>query len=470
MRIASELAGYTLGEADVFRKAMGKKDADLIRAELARLRERIVERGLGKRAANALARQIETFGRYGFNKAHSVAYSLLSYQTAWLKRHYAADFMAALLSSVLDKTDDVVKYIGECREVGIDVLPPDVNECGWKFTAVRDDAIRFGLGAVKGLGAAAVESILKAREEGGAFQSLYDLLGRVDPQALNKRACESLVASGALDSLGSRAQLDGALDAALADAQARARSEKLGQGMLFGDDMGAAAGSLFALPTVPDWDEKTRLSREKEVLGFFISGHPLDRHGIVARAFDDLGRKPLKERVGATVQIACVVTAVTPQVSRQDGSAWARVAVETLSGAAAVLAFKEAWGRHRDVIKPDAVLLLRGEVSDRERDEGDPPVFLDAAEPLSDVPGTGRMAVRIRLPSESEIPADAFAKARALLTSAPGQDRLEVVAGGANGRAETRLRSRSLRVTGSAETVQALNEILGEGRATLVAA
>lgn len=470
MRIASELAGYTLGEADVLRKAMGKKDAELIRADLARLRERIVERGLGKRVANALAKQIETFGRYGFNKAHSVAYSLLSYQTAWLKRHYPADFMAALLSSVLDKTDDVVKYIGECKEAGIDVLPPDVNECGWKFTAVRDDAIRFGLGAVKGLGAAAVESILKARDEDEPFRSLYDLLERVDPQALNKRACEALIASGALDSLGSRARLDGALEAALADAQAKARAAELGQGMLFGgDDMGAAA-TPAALPTVPDWDERTRLAREKEVLGFFISGHPLDRHGIVARVFDDLGRKPLKERTGATVQIACVVTAVAPQVSRRDGSAWAKVAVETFNGAAAVLAFGDVWSRHRDVVKPDAVLLLRGKVSDRERDEGDPPVFLDSAEPLSDVPGTGRLAVRIDLSPEAGIPGEAFAKARAVLESSPGRDSLEVAVHGANGGASTRLRSRSLRVRGSAETVQALNEILGEGRATLVQA
>lgn len=471
MRIAAELAGYSLAEADVLRKAMGKKDAELIRGELARFKDRAVRRGHAKRAANKLAKQIETFGRYGFNKAHSVAYSLLSYQTAWLKRHYPADFMAALLSSVLDKTDDVVKYIGECREMGIAVLPPDVNECGWKFTAVREDAIRFGLGAVKGVGSAAVDSVLDARSEDGAFGNLFDLLGRVDVQALNKRACEALIASGALDSLGGRAQLEGALEPAMADAQAKARAAEAGQGMLFGDaNQGGAADPAAALPSVPDWDERTRLAREKEVLGFFISGHPLDRHGAVARAFDDLGAKPLKDRTGSTVQIACVVTGVAPQVSRRDGTAWAKVSVETFDGAAGVLAFGEVWQQHREIVAPDAVLLIRGKVSDRERDEGDPPLFLDSAEPLAKVPGSGRLAVRIALPLGCRLDAAAFAKVRALLESRPGRDRVDVIVGGGDGQAGTRFRSRSLRVTGGAETVQALNEMLDEGRATLAPA
>ncbi len=470
MRIASELAGYSLAEADVLRKAMGKKDAELIRAELARFQDRAVKRGLAKRAARALAKQIETFGRYGFNKAHSVAYSLLSYQTAWLKRHYPADFMAALLSSVVDKTDDVVKYIGECKAMGIDVLPPDVNECGWKFTSIREDAIRFGLGAVKGLGASAVESILQARAESGAFRSLYDLLERVDVQALNRRACEALIASGALDSLGGRAQLDGALEAALADANAKARAAELGQGTLFGGGAAGEAAAGDALPTVPDWEERERLAREKEVLGFYISGHPLDRHGDVARVFDDLGRKPLRDRTGATVQIACVVTSVAPQVSRRDGSAWAKVGVETFNGAAAVLAFGEAWQQHREVVVPDAVLLLRGKVSDRERDEGDPPVFLDAAERLADVPGTGRLAVRIDLPGDSRLDADAFARVRALVESRRGRDHLEVAVRDANGESPKRLRSRSLGVTADPAIVHALDDILGEGRTTLARA
>ena len=213
MLIASDLAGYSLGDADVLRKAMGKKDAELIREELERFQERVIERGHPRSTAASLAKQIETFGRYGFNKSHSAAYSLLSYKTAWLKRYYPAEFMAALLSSVLDKTDDVVKYMGECRELGryhpglddgLEVLPPDVNESGWKFTVVGGATIRFGLGAVRGVGEAAVRSILAAREEGGAFDTFFGFLKRIDPRALNKRACEALIAAGALDSFGHR--------------------------------------------------------------------------------------------------------------------------------------------------------------------------------------------------------------------------------------------------------------------------
>ena len=478
MRIASELAGYTLGEADVLRKAMGKKDAELIEAELDRFEKRAVERGLRAEVARKLAEQIKTFGRYGFNKSHSVAYSLLSYQTAWLKRRYPADFMAALLSSVVDKTDDVVKYVGECKDMArrdglagvIEVLPPDVNECGWKFTAVRDDAIRFGLGAVKGVGSAAVKSILAARDENGAFESLHDLLDRVDLQAVNKRACEALIAAGALDSLGNRARLSAALEMLYGEAQTRERDAERGQCSLFGDSEGEVAAPKRELPTVPDWDERTRLVREKETLGFFISGHPLDRHRAVAKLFDDLGRTPLVERAGRTVELACVVTGVSPQVSRRDGSAWAKIAVETFSGVVSVLAFRDAWANHRDVVKTDAVLLLRGKVSDRERDEEDPPVFLDAAEPLSNVPGSGRLAVRIAVRNDSDLGAKDFADARALMSKRPGRDAVEVVVAGDNGAGGARLRSRSLTTSGDAATVQGLEEILGEGRVTLARA
>ena len=229
MRIASELAGFTLGEADMLRKAVGKKDAELIRKELDRFVTRAVEREVDRRIAEDLAEQIETFGRYGFNRSHSAAYSLISYQTGWLKAHYPAEFMAALLSSVLDSTDSVVKYIGACRDLPrylpkldqpVEVLPPDVNESGWKFTVTEAGRIRFGLGAVKGVGLGAVDSILAARRD-GRFASFFDFLQRIDIRALNKRACEALIAAGALDAFGHRAQLLAGLDTAYGEVQAR---------------------------------------------------------------------------------------------------------------------------------------------------------------------------------------------------------------------------------------------------------
>ncbi|MDE2796914.1 MAG: DNA polymerase III subunit alpha [Gemmatimonadota bacterium] len=475
MLIASDLAGYSLGEADVLRKAMGKKDAALIRAELARFRERVVERGHPPNTANDLASQIETFGRYGFNKSHSAAYSLLSYKTAWLKRYYPAEFMAALLSSVLDKTDDVVKYMGECRELGryhpglddgLEVLPPDVNESGWKFTVVGGATIRFGLGAVRGVGEAAVRSILAAHEEGGSFDTFFGFLKRIDPRALNKRACEALIAAGALDSFGHRAQLVAGLDAAYGEVMARLQEAETGQHSLFGGP--GVERPAPSLPTVPEWGDRDRLAREKEALGFFISGHPLDRYREVARAFDQVGGDTLKDRMGDSVEMACVVTAVARQVSRRDGSEWAKITVEGFQGTATVLAFKDVWQSGKETLRTDAVVLLRGKVSDRERDEEDPPIFLDAAEPLKGVPDSGRLAVRIALEWDDELPEGTFDRARAVVTERTGGAPLEVMVGNGEGVEAPRLRSRSFKVAVDRETIRELEAVFGKGRVGLV--
>ena len=477
MLIASDLAGYSLAEADVLRKAMGKKDAELIREELDRFKARVSDRGLSRAAAAGLAGQIETFGRYGFNKSHSAAYSLLSYKTAWLKRYYPAEFMAALLSSVLDKTDDVVKYIGECRDLGryhpalddgLVVLAPDVNESGWKFTVVGPGTIRFGLGAVRGVGAAAVQSILDAREQGGPFESLFEFLKRIDPRALNKRACEALITAGALDSFGHRAQLLTGLDAAHGEVMARLQEAEVGQGSLFGG--GGLERPAPSLPTVPPWDDRDRLAREKEALGFFISGHPLDRYREIVGAFDELGADTLKARMGHSVELACVVTAVARQVSRRDGSEWAKITIEGFHGTATVLAFKDVWQSYRSTVETDAVVLVRGKVSDRDRDEEDPPVFLDSAEPLRQVAGSGRLAVRIDIGQPESLADDAFAGARAVVNAHPGASPVEVVLSGLNGPGTPRLRSRSLRVSPDRETIRAFEAVFGKGRVGLARA
>ncbi|MDE2974471.1 MAG: DNA polymerase III subunit alpha [Gemmatimonadota bacterium] len=478
MLIASDLAGYSLGEADVLRKAMGKKDAKLIRAELSRFQDRVVEGGLPRNVAAALARQIETFGRYGFNKSHSAAYSLLSYKTAWLKRHYPAEFMAALLSSVLDKTDDVVRHIGECREMGrhhpglddgLEVLPPDVNESGWKFTAVGASSIRFGLGAVRGVGAAAVQSILSAREEGGPFETFFGFLKRIDPRALNKRACEALIAAGALDSFGHRSRLTAGLEEAHGEVMARLQEAEAGQRSLFGEG-GGLERSEPALPAEPEWGDRERLAREKEALGFFISGHPLDRYREIVRAFDEPGADTLKDRMGDSVEMACVVTAVARQVSRRDGSEWARITVEGFQGTATVLAFKDVWQSHRATLEADAAVLLRGKVSDRERDEEDPPVFLDSAEPLVRVRDGGRLAVRIAVERDGELPGDAFSRAREVMEAHAGGSPVELVVGGGKVPGAPRLRSRSLRVAPDRATIRELEAVFGKGAVGLAKA
>ena len=476
MQIANILAGFTLGEADVLRKAVGKKIPELIRKELSRFVERSVERGVDRRLAEDLAQQIETFGRYGFNRSHSAAYSLLSYHTAWLKAHYPAEFMAALLSSVLDRTDDVVKYIAECRELPrhlpeieqpVEVLPPDVTESGWKFTVTEDNKIRFGLGAVRGVGAAAVRSILDARASGGPFTSLFDFLERIDIRALNKRACEALIAAGALDAFGHRAQLLAGLDTAYAEVQARHAEAEAGQASLFGE-----AGALFhsnpALPVVPEWDEPERLKREKEALGFFISGHPLDRFEEVVRAFGPLTSATLSDYAGQAVELPCVVTSVARQISRRDNSEWGKITVEDFHGTATILAFRDAWQKYRDVLAQDAVVLISGKVSGRERDEEDPPIFLDSARPLEETTRTGELALQIELESGSDVPAEAFEEARTVMTAHPGGSPVLVTLGRDNGESAPKFRSRSLRVAPDQDTVEALQKLFGHARVRLV--
>ena len=478
MRIVNILGGYSLGEADVVRKAVGKKIPELIRAELERFRKRATRNGVDERVAADLANQIETFGRYGFNRAHSAGYSLLSYHTAWLKCHYPAEFMAALLSSVLSNTDQVVKYILESRELhrsvpGLDealkLLPPDVNESGWKFTVTGDAEIRFGLGAVRGVGAAAVESVLAARAEDGRFDTLFDFLDRIDTRALNKRACEALIAAGALDAFGHRAQLLAGLDVAYADVNARQADREAGQASLFGGPE-TVEDPAPELPEVPEWPERERLAKEKEALGFFISGHPLDRFDDAVRVFRKVNTSTLGSHANAAVEIPCVVTQVQPQISRRDSSEWGRITIEDFHGTAQVLAFRDAWAAGKEPLRQDAVVLIRGKVSGRERDEEDPPIFLDGVEPLDDVLKSGRLALRIVLEAGAELPEDAFAEVREALAARPGAAPLEVLWRPGDGAPDRRLRSRTLKVDPGSETLRALREVLGEARVGLARA
>ncbi len=475
MRITNVLAGYDLGEADKFRQAMGKKDQAKIDRELKAFADRAIDRSVSPAKARELAKQIETFGRYGFNKSHSAAYSLISYHTAWLKAHYPAEFMAALLSSVLDKTDDVVKYISECRELdrqvdrlenGLEVLPPDVSESGWKFTVTPNGKIRFGLGAVKGVGSGAVHSILSAREA-GPFESFFDFLERVDLRALNKRATEALIAAGALDAFGHRAQLLAGLDSAYAEVQARQAEEAAGQGSLFGGEA-PVEHITPRLPQVPEWSEAERLAREKEALGFFISGHPLERFREVVRAFDRLNSRTLAEHPGQPVDLPGVVTSVTRQISRRDNSEWGKILIEDFHGTATVLAFRDAWQAYKEVLVQDAVVLVSGKVSGRERDEEDPPIFLDRAVLLDEAARSGRLAVQIEMAFGSGLVEEGFRLAREILAAHPGPAPVEVQLGTDNGLPAPRFRSRSLRAAPDADTINALEEVFGKGRVRLV--
>jgi DNA polymerase-3 subunit alpha len=487
MRIAQVLAGFSLAEADVLRKAVGKKDAALIKKELGGFVTRAVALGNDERLIQDLADQIEAFGRYGFNKSHSAAYSLISYETGWLKAHYPAEFMAALLSSVLDKTEDVVGYIAASRELGkalpercpqgLEVLPPHVNESNLKFNVVGEGVgkIRFGLGAIRGVGEGAVRSILAAREAEGPFASLFDFLCRIDLRLCNKRVIEALVSAGALDGFAprGRAQLMAALESTFAAAQDVQRERESSQGGLFDllEDGGAGPALIHEppLPEVESWPEADRLQREKEILGFFISGHPLDKYREDIALFDRVNTGNLKEFRDQKVELACVITDVSRQVSKRDGAEWGRITVEDYYGTAAVLAFGESWQQNKELLQKDTPVLLRGLVSGRDRDEGDPPVFLDGVLAMSAVRESGVVGVCIELGAH-DCDADRIQRAKEVLAGSPGSAPLVVTWRNGGEEELARLRSRTLHVTPRPEVLQELRDVLGDERVRLVKA
>jgi DNA polymerase-3 subunit alpha len=474
MRIAQILAGISLAEADVLRKAVGKKDAELIREELGKFIEKSVARGYSRNVIEELAGQIETFGRYGFNKSHSVAYSILSYQTAWLKAHHPAEFMAAILSSSIGDTDSVVKFINEARELDIDVLPPDVNESGYKFTVVGDKRIRFGLGAIRNVGRGAIDSILASRREKGPFTSIFDLCERVDLRLCNKRVFEALIASGALDNVGGhRAQFWAVLDSALQEASLKQEERAAGQVSLFGSDTDAGASSALAnhtLPNIASLSDSERLTKEKEILGFYISGHPLEPFRLECELFAthrvaDLGRWHDQQ-----IALGVVVTAIKRQISKRSGAEFARLTVEDFSGSSEVLVFPEAWGLLSDRIRTDVPVLLKGGYSRRDQDAENPTFIVESVSSFAEIRLSGQVAVALDLTMGDGLAADVMSDVRAVVeahSTSPSAPSLEVQWSDGNG-GRARLRSRSLRLAATQSALNELRALLGTERVRLV--
>jgi DNA polymerase-3 subunit alpha len=471
MRIAQVLAGISLADADVLRKAVGKKDKDLIQLELGKFIEKAVSRGYGRRVIEDIAGQIETFGRYGFNKSHAVAYSVISYQTAYLKAHYPADFMAALLSSQIGDTDSVVKYINEARELGIEILPPDVNESGYKFTVVGDKKVRFGLGAIRNVGKAAIDSVLAARAD-GAFTSLFDFCERVDLRLCNKRVFEALIASGALDSLGAhRAQLWKAVDAAIQEASLKQQETAIGQVSLFGDVAatggdGSGHAESRTLPNVPPMNDSERLAKEKEILGFYISGHPLEPYRIECELFATHKVAQLGVWTDQPVKLGVVITAVRRQLSKRTGAEFARLTVEDFSGSAEVLVFPEAWSLIAERVRTDVPVLITGAYSRRDQGTENPTLIVEAVESFAEKRVNGDVGIEIELGPDVAMQPDVLRDVRAVLethaTFAASAPPLELR--WSDGARHTRLRSRSLRLKATDAALKDLRDLLGDGR------
>jgi DNA polymerase-3 subunit alpha len=405
MQIANKLAGYSLGEADLLRRAMGKKKAEEMAQQRERFTQGAVQRGYPQKKIERIFDLMAQFAGYGFNKSHSAAYALLAYHTAYLKTHYPVEFMAALLTSVTGSTDDVVKYINECREMGIAVEPPDINVSDANFTP-HGQAIRFGLAAVKNVGHNAIESIVAARKDLGKFTSIYEFCEKVDLRLLNKRVLESLIKSGAMDSLGRRAQLMAVLDKAIDHSQKTQRDAESGQHGLFGvfqqEETQAAQDRL---PDTPDWDEHTRLANEKEILGFFITGHPLEKYREKLESLRALSTAELCAMKSSTGKDETLITAgiiVNLRVQKsKKGDFYAQASLEDFSGSIEMLVFPEAYKKLQERIKglADVPVLVRGGV--RIEEGANPKLTVNELSSLEDAKVPLPRSLRIRVPLEN---------------------------------------------------------------------
>ena len=371
MGLAAELAGFTLGEADTLRKAMGKKDRELMAAQKAKFLVGCRANEVDGRKAERIWDLIEKFAGYGFNKSHAACYGLVAYQTAYLKANHPVEFMAALLTSEMEKTDKIVQYMEECRSMGLRVEAPDVAVSGPRF-AVTDQVIHFGLAAIKNVGAAAIESIVKAREQDGRFASLADFCARVDLRLVNRRVVESLIKAGALDSLGgTRAGLLSGLDQAMESGQRSQRDRDEGQASLF-ESLAGPKPSPIASPgdvgtQMPEWPREELLAAEKDVLGFYLSGHPLDEYRDLAQRLKTVSAAELATRPAASqVRLLGLVSGLTENATK-SGNRMAFATLELVDGSVPLTVFPEPYRACSVALRHGGPLLVRGRVDDSDK-------------------------------------------------------------------------------------------------------
>lgn len=392
MQIAQLVAGYSLGQADLLRKAMGKKNAEIMAAERVKFVTGAAAQGYEERKANEIFDYIEPFARYGFNKSHSVAYALVAYQTAWLKVHHPRHFMAALMSSEMDKTDSMVKFIHEASAMGIKVLPPDVNESNMFFTVVGPN-IRFGLGAVKGVGEGAVESILEARRRAGRFSTLLGFCEEVDLRGCNKKVLEALIKSGSFDFVDTTRKATFEALESTVDAAQRGKNEKeRGQGSLFGFGGGVQAASLpdarsdarrASAPQAEEWPEEEKLRYEKETLGFYVSGHPLNRFTEELTLFADANTETLHRRVDDTVHIGGIVSQMKKskiKKGQNEGKLMAKFMLDDQYGSVEVVVFSDLYAKYMRWLDNGVAILVTANVRDTGGMSGNRSASLQSAE------------------------------------------------------------------------------------------
>jgi DNA polymerase III subunit alpha len=360
MQIANRLASFSLGEADILRRAMGKKKKEEMAAQRAKFMAGCQANKIPEKKAERIFNLMEEFAGYGFNKSHSCAYALLAYQTAYLKTHFPVEFMAALLTSEAGNTEKTVKYINEARGMSVSILPPDVNESDLYFTPVGE-AIRFGLAAIKNVGENTAKAIRESRNQAGEFSSLYDFCERIESRYLNKRVFESLIRSGAMDSLGPREAMLASVDDALSALQRASRIRESGQHGLFGT---AAAPALepFALREATPWSEEERLASEYAMLGFYVSGHPLAKYMSLLAELKTISLGEVESRRNREeIAVSGLIVGVRPMRSKR-GARWAIYTIQDMTGVQELLVFPESFAKLENVLKPGIPLLMKTRV------------------------------------------------------------------------------------------------------------
>jgi len=469
MQIAQVLSGYTLGGADLLRRAMGKKKPE----EMAQQRSVFVQgaegRGVNGKLAADIFDLIEKFAGYGFNRSHSAAYALIAYQTAWLKMHYPAAFMAAVLSADMDKTDKVVTMIAECRDMKINVLPPDINRCEYVFVVLDDASILYGLGAIKGLGQSAIDAILEVRRTDGPFHDLFDFCRRIDSRRVNRRVLESLIKAGALDSLGThRAALMASLSLALAAADQVGRAKEARQDDLFGLDGGESAASAppaAVFVEVPPWSEEQRLEGEKETLGLYLTGHPIARYEQELARFIDSTIAELKPTEDKNIVVAGLVVGMRAMQTRR-GDRMAFVTLDDRTGRLELAVFSDLYERHRDLLAKDTLLVVEGQVSVDEYSGG----FKMSAERLYNIDqARGTFASRLEIDVDATLAATGLMQElkQILKPETPGTCPVCVRYDAGPASAEIML-GPEWKITPGSALLERLTGLAGEGRVRLI--
>ncbi|MFZ1684829.1 MAG: DNA polymerase III subunit alpha [Candidatus Zixiibacteriota bacterium] len=459
LQIANKLAGYSLGQADLLRKAMGKKDAALMAGQKKEFLEGALAHGANEKVAGEVFDQIETFARYGFNKAHATCYALVAYQTAYLKRYYPREFMAALMSSEITNADRIYIMLEEARRLGVTVEPPDVNESRSDF-AVVGDKIRFGLQAVKNVGEDAANAIAEARRNGSEFKTLADLVTNVPHKYINRRSLESLISAGACDSLeGNRAQKFEAVEAYLEYAHRVA--EQSSSHDLFAGSSGTISRVAPPLPNKPDWGSHQRLQQEKAMLGFYISGHPLDKFRDELNCFSSNTTMNLKGVPdGREVTVGGIVAQIKKMPDKK-GNLMAFVTLEDFAGSVELICFSDCYDKNKEHIEIDRMVLVTGRVTTREEEQ--PKILVAEVLPLDRIAERFNCQLVIRI--DKGLSEQLMDQALLLLSEYRGT--VPVLLAARENGSEVYIRSRKYAVAVDFRLLDALKELLGDSSAYL---